>query len=442
MRRSKRCFLLGMLICSIVVTVSCVGFQGSLFEIKPDGSIGPIIAGVEITFVSEDGSVTRTVTTNSAGRYRIALSPRRYVVTAAHPGYYDYSSAPGFFVVTGEGYQTGNIFMRKRHADLLMITTSLLDKEPSFEDIVNRYQGVLFEAEGLNAGYIELDSDNCLRTFGVRVTNPGDWEEIRGVLREIIGMAEASYIMILGGPLVVPRPVVDACCTEGGNPIAVPSDAWYLDFDNDQIVDEGLSISRMPDLSHSSAAVVIALQTAIELHNRGGYTLDNPVRFTMHDYATPPYGVCGACERMDEFFELMSTRDYIHIAGHGSPTAIYSNYGDLMFSIDYMDSINLQDCHPVIIAYGPCSAGVLDPNSSTLSYEFMKAGAAAYVARTTTLGVPGYVGRDFPGDIEGVMRIGPALFQAMRQTALDYGDTFKAPAGQICLYGDPTLWRH
>jgi len=247
--------------------------------------------------------------------------------------------------------------------------------------------------------------------------------------------------MILGGPLVVPRPVTNACCNDGEDPVTVPSDAWYIDFDNDQIVDEGLCISRLPDLSYNSSAVIDALQTAIELHNEGGYTLDNNVRFTMYDYTTPPYGVCDDCEQMDAFFVLMSTKDNILFAGHGSPTAIYSNDLVLKFSIDYIDSINLQDYHPVIIAYSPCSAGGLFPNSSTLSYEFMKAGAAAYLGRTTTQGVPTYVATNFPINIEGGTRIGPALFQTMRQTVLDYGDTFKASAGHICLYGDPTLRR-
>jgi hypothetical protein len=35
------------------------------------------------------------------------------VVTATHPDYEDYSTAPGFLVAAGEGYQTYNIFMKK-----------------------------------------------------------------------------------------------------------------------------------------------------------------------------------------------------------------------------------------------------------------------------------------------------------------------------------------
>ena len=90
------------------------GFQGHAYERKPDGSIGPKIGGVRITFVSEDGSVTKHVRTNRSGFYRIRLSTQRYVVSAKHPGYQNYTTAPGFFVVTGSGFQTGNIFLKKK----------------------------------------------------------------------------------------------------------------------------------------------------------------------------------------------------------------------------------------------------------------------------------------------------------------------------------------
>lgn len=428
------------------------GFDGTVYERKPDGSIGPTIPGVKITFVNRDGSVTKTVTTTGSGRYRITLPPSRYVVTATHPDYEDFSSAsaPDSFVLTGtgDGYQTRNIRMKKVPVDFLMITTSLLEKDSSFEETVSQYKSVLKATENLIAGYVELDSEECLNAYGVKVDDPKNWEEVQRVLEEIIGVTGASYVMILGGELVVPRPIVYACCNDKGKPVGVPSDAWYVDFDGDQIVDEGFSISRLPDLSYNSSAVVSDLQTAIMLHNAGGYTLDNEVHFSsMSDYTTPPYGVCNACTKKKEFFELMSTSDYIFFAGHGSPTHLYSGIGGkysfpLIFSIGYMKYINLQTYHPVIVAYFPCEAGLLYPDKPTLAYEFMKAGAAAYVARTTKKGVGGCVADDFPDDIEGGMRIGDALFHAMRNTCLKFGDTSKASAGHICLYGDPTLRRH
>ena len=93
------------------------------------------------------------------------------------------------------------------------------------------------------------------------------------------------------------------------------------------------------------------------------------------------------------------------------------------------------------LTYTPCSAGEILPNDSTLAYEFIRTGAAAYTGRTTSLGTPAYVVNNFPPEINEGTRIGDALFPIMRETVVIFGDTFKASAGQICLYGDPTLKR-
>jgi broad specificity phosphatase PhoE len=45
----------------------------------------------------------------------------RYGVTASHLAYEPYDSAPGFFVVTGEGYQTGNIFLNRLAATVVIV---------------------------------------------------------------------------------------------------------------------------------------------------------------------------------------------------------------------------------------------------------------------------------------------------------------------------------
>lgn len=330
------------------------------------------------------------------------------------------------------------------NVDLLIISTSDLVKVPDFEDTVNQYIGVLAVTEGLSAAYIELDSDECLDIYGVQVTGEWDywtyWPEIKDALRVIVETTQSSYIMILGGTRVIPRPTDEACCNSQGNEIYVSSDAWYIDFDNDQVVDEGLSIGRLPDLSYDSSAVVAGLQTAIELHNAGGYSLTNEAVFSMYGYTTPPYGAC--CAEREAFFDLLETSDYINFAGHGSPELIESNTGSYRkISVADMEdeNLDLQSNHPVIVAYGPCSAGGIYLDGATLGFEFIKRGSAAYIARTSTEGIPASVDNSFPAAIEGGTRIGPALFQAMRQAILDLGDTFKDNAGQINLYGDPTL---
>ncbi len=98
----------------MVILAGCYGLEGAVFERKPGGGIGQKIPGVEITFTSEDGSITKTVSTDNTDSYSISLSTGRYVVTAIHPDYEDYTSAPGYFETTVDGNQIGNIFMKRR----------------------------------------------------------------------------------------------------------------------------------------------------------------------------------------------------------------------------------------------------------------------------------------------------------------------------------------
>ncbi|MBL8152375.1 MAG: carboxypeptidase regulatory-like domain-containing protein [Blastocatellia bacterium] len=120
-------FSILLLCCSLSVnSYAAGGYAGKVFERKADSSIGSPIAGVTVTFVREDGAVIQKVTTDANGSYQVGLSPARYWVMATHQGYEDYCSIPGFFVVIGKSFQTGNIFLRKpkittlllvRHAD-------------------------------------------------------------------------------------------------------------------------------------------------------------------------------------------------------------------------------------------------------------------------------------------------------------------------------------
>ncbi len=57
---------------------------------------------------------TRSTITNGSGYYKVPLPPQRYVVTAKHPDFITYTSYPGFFVVPGDGYHTGNFFLTRK----------------------------------------------------------------------------------------------------------------------------------------------------------------------------------------------------------------------------------------------------------------------------------------------------------------------------------------
>jgi broad specificity phosphatase PhoE len=116
-----------MIICSTMMLVGCCpppdsgGFQGKLYESWPDPTIGPPIPGAEISFVSEDGSITKSTTSTSSGSYRLDLEEGRYLVTANHLAYYEYSSAPDYFAVSGYEYKTRDIFMHRKAATIILL---------------------------------------------------------------------------------------------------------------------------------------------------------------------------------------------------------------------------------------------------------------------------------------------------------------------------------
>lgn len=93
---------------------SSSGYRGFVYERSADNSIGAKLSDVQIVFAKEnDKSGTRVAKSSTSGFYQVDLSPGRYYVSATRSGYQPYSTGGGFFVVSGNGYQTGNIFLRK-----------------------------------------------------------------------------------------------------------------------------------------------------------------------------------------------------------------------------------------------------------------------------------------------------------------------------------------
>lgn len=107
------CSLFLAFLLSDTIAAMASGYQGKVLERRLDGGTGEVISGVHVTFTDTGGRIVRSVTTTASGHYRVELRKGGYSVTATHPDYYEYSSAPGFFVVRGRGYQTGNILLRK-----------------------------------------------------------------------------------------------------------------------------------------------------------------------------------------------------------------------------------------------------------------------------------------------------------------------------------------
>lgn len=322
--------------------------------------------------------------------------------------------------------------------DVLLITSTQLEKNPDFNLAVTEFIKTITLKENLTGEYIEIDSDSCLSHYGIKVNNPNDWQEVKSVLKQITTSTGANYVILLGGIKVIPRP--ELYMTDDYYTGYVPSDQWYIDFDNDSLADNNLSIARFPEFGFSSEAITVALQTSIKLHNSGGFLMDKEAFFTMNDLSTPPYGFCSTCDSTQEFISLMNNSNYIRFAGHGSSTAIYSGTGGhKKLDVGDISNLDLSKNNPLIISYYPCNNGVLLENKPVLSTEFMRKGAFAFLARTTSMGVPTKVAYNLPSLLRDGVRIGDAFFDLIRETIQVYGNSFKPSAGHLCLYGDPTL---
>jgi hypothetical protein len=451
-----------------------------------DEETGDPIRGVAVSFVKDDDRRAWSDTTSTSGSYRVELPEGSYSYIATHKNYVMESSSPELvsvrapytrrvggaggiireITVTSESTREVDIDMEPRPRDVLLVTTSLLRETAALEDVVDRYIETVGRTDGLVASYIVLDSLDCFEEYGVRVADPTDWHEIRDALEAIAEETGPAYIILLGGEAVVPRPEI---VTIDGRIWYLPTDAWYVDFDDDGIVDEGFVISRLPDLSTESSGIVAALETAIDLHESGGFGLSPEVRFSTQCWlsppiglgaacdpddatcglcrATPPYGVCDECSLQEETFEQISESDYVVFMGHGSPESFSTNDRVPIFRVENVEDVDLETNHPVITGYVSCNTGLLYEVRPSFATEFMRAGAAAFVARNTEQGTPNYFAAHFSDYIagtgsQGTYRIGDALFELMRESVLRGGDSEKTTAAQLCIYGDPTLKRN
>lgn len=68
------------------------GFQGLVRARAAGGAAGRPITGAVVTAGSEDGAITRSVTTNNIGFYKLTLPPGRYKIAVAHQDFEPFDS--------------------------------------------------------------------------------------------------------------------------------------------------------------------------------------------------------------------------------------------------------------------------------------------------------------------------------------------------------------
>lgn len=445
--------ILFMVVISILI-IGCSNIDGTVYEKFADNTQSDIkIPEVSITLVNVNNNKIYQTISDNDGKYKISNIPGgNYYVSASCKYYSDFKSNPQYIDLNSNNKKTYDILLKKTPCRMLVVTSTLLTYDQEFINTFDEYIQVLQQRENIETIFIKIDTHECSLKFGASVNNIDDSEEVKAVLSKIIKYTKAKYIMLLGGKLVIPRPVkllpaIDPLDTT--TDIKIYSDAWYVDLDQDNIVDQDISISRLPGVGYNSQAVVSALKTAIIVHNAGGFTMQNKKTFGGSEYPAPPYCVSVECNKREEFYSLLSSSGYFIIAGHGAPDCIYDGtlekYPLITLNPDgegktTFNYINLNNLYPVVISFLSCNTAILYDNNSTLSDAFLSDGASAFIGRTTSIGIPELLYNNFEADIEKWGRIGDALFRAMRDTAL-IEDINKSHAGQVCLFGDPTLRR-
>lgn len=87
-----------------------MGLQGKVW----DPVYGVKIPGVRITLTQQGVGKAFEVRTDSVGGYQISVPKGVYAVTAEHPDYEPYASAPGFFFASRKGFQSSDIALKKK----------------------------------------------------------------------------------------------------------------------------------------------------------------------------------------------------------------------------------------------------------------------------------------------------------------------------------------
>jgi phosphohistidine phosphatase SixA len=103
---------------------------GVAYVRERDGSVGPTIPGVEVTFAREDGALTRRVMTGINGQYRVDLPPARYIVEASHPEYGRYSTVPSYVVLTVGRPGTHTVFLPRLPAATTILLIRHAEPDP------------------------------------------------------------------------------------------------------------------------------------------------------------------------------------------------------------------------------------------------------------------------------------------------------------------------
>lgn len=232
--------------------------SGGVYSRLSDGSIGPKITGVALTFRKEDGSATHTATSDAGGRYSISLPSARYYLKATHASFEDHTSAPGFLVATGAS-QTCNFFLRPptittafvvRHGEKL--NPNGTDQSEPLSDL-GKQRALRLRDTLLRAGVTRIFSTDFVRTretarplaeaLGVPVEL---YETPEGVVEDVITESRGDIALVVAHSNTVSQVI------SGLGPSVTFTLLPDSDFDNLFVVSRAGSSRRVVNLQYGA----------------------------------------------------------------------------------------------------------------------------------------------------------------------------------------------
>ncbi len=334
----------------------------------------------------------------------------------------------------------------------------------NLENKVDEYISTISTTDDLVGLFVYLDEDLVKNIIGSKVTNPGDWNNIDGILDQLIPKLKAKYLIILGGyNRFVQAPIGSS---QG-------SDDPYGDTDRDGSYLPDVSVGRIPDPNNGDLQVLLnGLNTAISVHKDGGLTLDSHVAPIMgcggYDNRNWNSGkcfcqaiwpstcvACGSCCGCINSAS-MSGKGFVMILSHGpgpSSTELYKG-GCLDVRPNFITSLNVDTAFWISMSCGGGHLKLKSQTSGSMAMTFLKKGGAIYVG-STDLNYGGLGGCSVPGGdscigslyVEFIKRlqVGKSVGAAYREGKNYYYGRYNCGAGKSyqthinCLYGDPTL---
>ena len=339
--------------------------------------------------------------------------------------------------------------------------------------------------DGLSGHFLYLDSNETSDLIGSQVTDSGDWNNIAGVLDQLLPKLKTKYLVIIGGYQTFPQPLLDtgACSDPFFNQF--PTDDMYANYNKNNM--PAIPVGRIPDPNGGDMSVILnALDTYINLHNTGGLDLSDKYSITMAK-AWPengcPIASSGYCFNKDtlncngytatcqdssasyttisghKFFGLLMHGDYVNPQYFADDPC---NYGNIFMTSNDVPNLDVKNSVWMLM---PCYSAFLEnkqQTSDSVPLEFLKDGGAVYFGGTLTqMGggqqstqcpdIPG--GDYFVGTLYTLIArhytVGTTIGQAFLQGKIDYSQIHTGdPDTDSCLfrqlhedlmYGDPTL---